>query len=339
MACGISVPEPKTLKEALELLDVMHNSVGGSEQGVKTVFYNKLGSEKIVAFNNFQFALENASNLRARIVSYRRVSNYGSYGQLKKYGNDEACGLVIVAILKVMLPKLIETLEFLLKKVESIGKNHWGGQKCNGENFHGAYYALGYGGLELQSWLTDKSHANNSFRRGYQRHELSSHTGDAFKTFLEKLVKSRQNFLGNLLASIKDIATYDLHPQVNLSPRTSPYNLTPRRPNTGSGGHGQYGINSQHSGQTLSSQHPPSPPSAAPPSPHLAPPALPPGSPQAHHSIDSQPEEPPENQPSQNGAGSSTATIGGAVGGVGLVGGGAAVYFLNVGGIRTLIAG
>ncbi|GIX61767.1 uncharacterized protein BcabD6B2_12020 [Babesia caballi] len=35
----------------------------------------------------------------------------------------------------------------------------------------------------------------------------------------------------------------------------------------------------------------------------------------------------------------STAAIGGAVGATGLVGGGAAVYFLNIGGIRTLIAG
>ncbi|GIX65580.1 secreted antigen 1 [Babesia caballi] len=48
---------------------------------------------------------------------------------------------------------------------------------------------------------------------------------------------------------------------------------------------------------------------------------------------------PADTQPSTIGAGSSTATIGGAVGATGLVGGGAAVYFLNVGGIRTLIAG
>ncbi|GIX61136.1 uncharacterized protein BcabD6B2_05710 [Babesia caballi] len=69
--------------------------------------------------------------------------------------------------------------------------------------------------------------------------------------------------------------------------------------------------------------------------PIVAPPSPPPGPPQTHQGGS---HTPAETQPSQS-ASSSTATIGGAVGATSLVGGGAAVYFLNVGGIRTLIAG
>ncbi|GIX61079.1 nebulin isoform X14 [Babesia caballi] len=72
---------------------------------------------------------------------------------------------------------------------------------------------------------------------------------------------------------------------------------------------------------------------AGPPPPS---PASPEHQPQSHQD-DSHP--PPAMQPSPTGGDSSTAAIGGAVGATGLVGGGAAVYFLNVGGIRTLIAG
>ncbi|GIX62906.1 uncharacterized protein BcabD6B2_23410 [Babesia caballi] len=326
MACHIDIREPTTLKEALALFDVMDKSVGGSKQGVKTVFDNKLGSENIAAFNNFQSALENASNLRARIVSYRRVSNYGSYGQLKNYGNDEACGLVIVATLKSLLPKLIQTLEFLLTHVDHIEQGYWGGQKCNGGSFYGAYYASRYEGVELQNWLIDQSHVNNSFRRGYERHELSSNTGDTLKAYLKKLVKPGQNSLGKLLASITPIATYGI--QVSSSPTPPSHAVNSRGFNRGSGGYGQYGLNSQPSGQTLSSQHPPPTP---PP-----PPALPQGPPQTHQGRS---HPPPAIQPSPAGGDSSTAAIGGAVGATGLVGGGAAVYFLNIGGIRTLIAG
>ncbi|GIX65166.1 uncharacterized protein BcabD6B2_46010 [Babesia caballi] len=328
MGCPIHVPTPTSLKEALELLDVMSKSVNGSERGVKTVFERKLDNS-MAAFDNFQLALNNASELRARIVGFGRVSKYGSYGHLKSYGNDYHCGLVIVDILKDLLPKLIKTLEFLLEKVKSISDNHWGGHKCNGDPNHGFLHIQGSAGKELHMWLIDQnSNSSDYLKRGYSPYELTAHTGDAFKAFLEKLVKPGQNSLEKLHASIKTIATYGLQRHVNLS-RSPSHDASSRGSNGGSGEYSSYVLHSQPSEPTQSRERPSTPP---PPPPR----ASSQGPPQDNQRIGYTPSE---TQPSPTNGDSSTATIGGAVGATGLVGGGAAVYFLNIGGIRTLIAG
>ncbi|GIX63435.1 ribosome-binding protein 1 [Babesia caballi] len=89
----------------------------------------------------------------------------------------------------------------------------------------------------------------------------------------------------------------------------------------------------------LETSYPPHKATAQPRGP-LPPPPPSPASPQHQSQSHQDGSHPPaEIQPSTAGGDSSTAAIGGAVGATGLVGGSAAVYFLNVGGIRTLIAG
>ncbi|GIX63307.1 flagellar biosynthesis protein FlhF [Babesia caballi] len=307
MVCDISVPEPKTLKDALELLDVMDKSFGGATKGVKTVFDNTLGDDKTTAFNNLKFACENASKLRAGIVGYDRVYNYGSYGKLRNSGDDETCGLVIVDILKRVLPKLI-TLEFLLEKVGQVDDSHWGGQKCNGDGFHVSYTISGSGGVGLRNWLTDLNYdSSDSLKRGYGGQRLSPQTGNGLTVSLEALVGRNTGYLQKLEGYFKKIPNYDPSQDSHHSPGQRPH---------------------------ASASH------ASLPPPHSPQPASPQYQPHAYQDSSSQHEElSEETQPSQNGADSSTATIGGAVGATGLVGGGAAVYFLNIGGIRTLITG
>ncbi|GIX64164.1 flagellar associated protein [Babesia caballi] len=336
MGCPIQIPTPTTLKEVLELFDVMHKSFGGAKQGVKKALEQTRRYKDPAEFNDLTLALTNASELRARIVGYHKVKKYGKYNSLENSGNDETCGYIIISILKQLLPKLIETLEFLLKKVESIGKNHWGGQRCDGGSISFSYTIPGSGGGELRNWLIDKSYSGNYFCGGYERRELSSNTGDTLKAFLEKLVKRGQNSLGNLHASIKDIATYGI--QVNSSPSPPSPDASPHGASGGSGGYGSYGLNYQPSESTASRERPSTPP---PHPPTQTSPTL--GGPYTHTDDNGDSGASRESYKSvsepQSGATASTATIGGAVGATGLVGGGAAVYFLNVGGIRTLIAG
>ncbi|GIX61097.1 ribosome binding protein, putative [Babesia caballi] len=293
MARHIDIPEPTTLKEALELFDVMDKSFGGAKQGVKTVF-DKTLRNNIDAFDNLHSALASASELRAGIVGYKNVKKYGEYNSLKNSGNDETCGYRIISVLKKLLPNLIKTLKFLLEKVEHIDEGYWGGQKCNGAPNYGFYQIQGSGEKDLYIWLTDQNGDSfDSFERGYRAYELSAQTGNGLQGSLQALV-GRNN--GHLQKLNRDIQ--------HISPPDKPHD-------------------NDHGGSSTAGPPPPSP-------------ASPEHQPQSHQD-DSHP--PPAMQPSPTGGDSSTAAIGGAVGATGLVGGGAAVYFLNVGGIRTLIAG
>ncbi|GIX61533.1 uncharacterized protein BcabD6B2_09680 [Babesia caballi] len=369
MVCNIDIREPKTLKEALELLDVLHKSVGGATRGIKNVLKNKLGTEKTAAFNNLQSALTNACELRAGIVGYNNVRKYGKYNNLEHSGDDEACGFRIISILKILLPKLITTLTFLLKKVGLIDDAHWGGQRCDGESIYGAYHVSGYGGKELHLWLIDRiPDPSDSLKRGYGGHWLSPQTGNGLKGSLQALVGPQTRCLQKLEEHLKDIPTHAPsqygHPSPPAHPHRSPGAASsPRGPpayrRSPSAGLHEHGYQSHQSRvpsvergdeyipSSKGSQGPQRPP---PPPPRSPQPRLPMhrsprgGSPERHtndHSSDradsgTSYEHHKYGTDSQPG---STAAIGGAVGATGLVGGGAAVYFLNVGGIRTLIAG
>ncbi|GIX65488.1 ribosome-binding protein 1, putative [Babesia caballi] len=331
MVCNFEIQEPTTLKEALELLDVMHKSVNGSKQGVRTVFDNKLGDKSTAAFNNLHSALGNASELRARIVGYDRVYNYGSYGKLRNSGDDKACGFRIIAILQNVLPKLITTLAFLLKKVESKTDDGWGMQTCNGRN-SGMFIS---GRKDLYEWLTlQNPTAGSQLAGGYRAYEPVGSTGDQLSNSLKLLVKNHSRGLHQLNEDIKGINVTRNGLRVPNDQRKIPHSVPQPQlnesPPNGNNSYGHYNEGS-HS-QRSSTQR--SPAYRRSPSP----------GPQDHHAQRHQPQFPPveppaETLPSPAGGSSSTAAIGGAVGATSLVGGGATVYFLNIGGIRTLIAG
>ncbi|GIX61805.1 non ribosomal peptide synthase [Babesia caballi] len=292
----LNITVPDSLKTALEFLDVMHNSVNGSKHGVKKAFEQTSRNETPAEFYDFTLALENASKLRSGIVGYNKVGRYGEYALLEKSGDDTTCGFRIIAILKDLLPKLIETLKFLYIKVGQIDNAHWGGQQCNGGSIDLSYRISGYGGVELRDWLIDRNtEPPHSLKRGYRYYELSTQVGDGLKGSLQALVGGNNGHLQKLNRDIQPI-----------SPPDKPHD-------------------NDHGGSSTAG-----PPLRAPSQ----------GPTQTHQDSGYPPEEPPaETPPSHNGGDSSTAAIGGAVGATGLVGGGAAVYFLNVGGIRTLIAG
>ncbi|GIX62928.1 AMP-binding domain containing protein [Babesia caballi] len=293
MACNFVIHEPKTLKEALELLDVLHKSVGGAIRGVQKVF-NKTLSNGTAAFSNLQSALYHASNLRARIVGYATASNYRSYGKLKNSGDDEECGSEIIAILRSLLPKLIETLKFLLKEVKINIDDGWGMQTCNGR-MPSAFIS---NKKDLHKWLTSQHPTVGSpLPGGYEAYKLMGSTGDSLSASLVTLLKDQNSGLYQLN---KDIS------KINVTREVREKNHNKQK--------------------ILRGSAQPSPPSQYQTT--------------TNDGMVYQPEQPPaEDQPAQNTGYSSTATIGGAVGATGLVGGGAAVYFLNIGGIRTLIAG
>ncbi|GIX61790.1 LPXTG-motif cell wall-anchored protein [Babesia caballi] len=306
MTCNIDIRDQGSLRECLELFDVLHKSVGGATQGIKNVF-DKTFPNDIAAFDNFQFALENAGKLRAGIVGYGKVYNYGSYEKLRNSGNDEACGYRIISILKKLLPKLIKTLQFFLGKVGRIEEGYWGGQRCDGHTNSGLTYTQNFGGKDLYLWLTDQNpYPSDSLKRSYRGYWLSPQTGNGLKGSLEALVDGNNGHLQKLEGYFTSIPNYVPSHQSHHSPHA----------------------NSHRS------------PQSSPAPPHPRQPASPQYQPHAYQDSSSQHEErSEETQPSQNGADGSTATIGGVAGAAGLVGGGAAVYFLNVGGIRTLIAG
>ncbi|GIX65575.1 1-phosphatidylinositol 4,5-bisphosphate phosphodiesterase beta-2 [Babesia caballi] len=323
----------------------MSDSVNGSQRGVQDEIKRRIQRQQlsvgvrdnhVEVNNNFDSVLKSASAVHRRIVVGNRINNYGSYKPLHTH-SDADCASQIINILRDLLPKLIKTLKFLLQKVGQIDDAHWGGQRCDGERIYGPYRISGSGGVELKNWLIDQNHDPvDSLERGYSPYELSSHTGDAFKAFLDELVKPGQNTLGKLLDSITQITPYGIR-QVNSPPSLPSPDVSSRGFNGGNGGHRYNGFNSQPSGPTPSTHRPstPSPRQQMQTSPNS-------GSPQPHtedHGDSGTSYGPHKNGVQHQSAGSSTATIGGAVGATGLVGGGAAVYFLNVGGIRTLIAG
>ncbi|GIX62407.1 DNA helicase Ino80, putative [Babesia caballi] len=215
---------------------------------------------------------------------------------------------------------------------------------------------------ELDTWLTrpktSSEYDKGQLPGGYVARDLVGSVGNDLSTSTSKLVGGNNGCLQKLCDHIKRIesryppyfATPILpapppvaDPPVNHPPiRSSQYGSALQGTNGGSTSHGFYGSHTQTNRSTSSSRplHPP----PSPRSPMQRSPSS--GSPERHaddssdehnargtsHAAHTDEDEP-------QGTLGSTATIGGVAGAAGLVGGGAAVYFLNVGGIRTLIAG
>ncbi|GIX61822.1 translation initiation factor IF-2 [Babesia caballi] len=272
-------------------------------------------------------------------------------------------------MLVYFLPRLLKTLKVLEPKVKSFYSGSWGGDSFGGYNY----------GTAIHKWLTNKTpHGDeDQLPGGFDNTDLYNGIGNSLYPYLSHLVGKNNGCLTLLDTRIKSIAKD--YPSLKGSPahpspaaRSGPY---PRHPSprgsyqpSGRNSYGQYNRGMHSGGTQTQSPHLDGSLHGTPtgsdsyitrgsgsrsvsqqrqqaPSP----------SPERHQSsqpIRGNPEPPIRADHNSNGSDQykpserisdyqvgSTATIGGVVGAAGLVGGGAAVYFLNVGGIRTLIAG
>ncbi|GIX61066.1 ribosome-binding protein 1, putative [Babesia caballi] len=311
--CRLSVPVPNTLKTALEFLDALHNNVGGPQMAVVNELGNKIqnvGQAHISATTSNMFHYMN--QLRLKIIGNTKLQSYGNYKEIEaSHESDIGCVNYVISILVHLLPQLVTTLEFLESRVRNFESGDWGM----------LHFGISGKNSELDEWLTRPEasfgYENGQLPGGYAARDLVGGFGNNLYPPLSHLVGNNNGHLKVLWQRIQGIASgYPL----TESPRPSSPEQHAYAP---PGSPAQSQSSSQHHGS--SAQRPPSP------------------LPREHGSQPRQPPAPPVKQPVEsqpsNGGDSSTAAIGGAVGATGLVGGGAAVYFLNVGGIRTLIAG
>ncbi|GIX60719.1 ribosome binding protein [Babesia caballi] len=316
--CSGRVRVPHTLKSGLEFLDMLYKDTYGLKRTVYRELENQFNTDYdehiTVTLEN---VFTNTSQLRFRIIGSSRIRSYGDYEGLKNSTyNGESCAYEVICLLVGLLPRLRVTLEFLEPKVKDFSATGWGRPNFGDPSNES----------ELHKWLTKSStaHGKNELPGGYRPTHLIRNTGNSLHPSLFNLVDKSNGYLVKLCARLKRIesryppyfATPILPPPVP-PPNASASQGSPAQSQSSAQQHGhpfQYRRSPSSEHQTRDSQsHQPQYPPEEPPSP------------------------PPE--PSHNDGSSSTAAIGGAVGATGLVGGSAAVYFLNVGGIRTLIAG
>ncbi|GIX61830.1 LPXTG cell wall anchor domain-containing protein [Babesia caballi] len=317
--CTRSVPVPNTLKKALEFFDALYNNVGGPQRALVNELGDKIQNDGYaehitVTLQNVQ---QSAHDLRFRIIGNRKAQSYEYYETIKSSSaKDQSCVRYIIGMLVYILPRLLNTLKVLEPKVKDFTDNGWAKQQSNGKGTKD----------ELYLWLTE-SPSNSDMTRlpgGYLKTEVIGGVGNGLHTSASKLVGGANGCLQKLWQRIQQIAN-NYPPLLAAPPLPTPGPQPHASASPASSAQSQSSW--QHNGSP--SQDPRSP------SPSFQTRGSPPHQPQSP-SVE---QPPPEKQPSPVGSDSSTVAIGGAVGATGLVGGGAAVYFLNVGGIRTLIAG
>ncbi|GIX61043.1 secreted antigen 1 [Babesia caballi] len=369
--CSLSVPVPNTLKEALEFLDAFYTNVGGPKRIVVNVLGDKIQND---GYENISRTIENVlynvNQLRLKIIGNTRLRSYGSYKDLKApHDCDQSCANGVISILVHILPPLRTTLQFLEVRVRNFDPGGWGKEMFGGNNRR----------TEIHKWLTKLTPGDDKDQLpgGFDNRDLYNGIGNSLYPYLSHLVGKNNGCLRLLCTRIQSIAKD--YPYLKVSPappspaaRSGPHprHPSPRGPYKPSGGnsYGQYnrGMDSgetqphgphldgpphgtptgsdsyitsgsgsrsvSQERQRVSSRTPQGQPASQPIR------SIPERTNDGYHNSNGFDQGEPPNHESDAQSGS-TAAIGGAVGGAGLVGGGAAVYFLNVGGIRTLIAG
>ncbi|GIX64135.1 variant erythrocyte surface antigen-1 family protein [Babesia caballi] len=141
----LGIPEPKTLKDALNLFGALSRSElkGRVGDGLGQRVKKALGLEKTpysvsrdndytTIDQNYERVLENLEKLREEIVGEYATSNYGEYGHLQFSSDDDSCVELCVKYIRDILPKLYATLVFLKFQLED--ENNLGGEGWKEEN-------------------------------------------------------------------------------------------------------------------------------------------------------------------------------------------------------------
>ncbi|GIX62319.1 extracellular matrix-binding ebh [Babesia caballi] len=213
------VPEPTSLKDALDFAGAMRHNSGGLKDLVGKELERRvedaLGlptapksvADKSSIKDNFNEVLDNLKELRTLIVDDSQHGFYGSYESLKQSPHDASCVELCVKHILGVLPELYCTLNYFHFKVDSsnggLGGGGWRGDKCNG------YVSSATG--TLGAWLKDSNTAPNGLHSasgsdvkilpgGYKTGaNLKSTEGSALESHLQKLVSDSGSSTGSCL--------------------------------------------------------------------------------------------------------------------------------------------
>ncbi|GIX61763.1 secreted antigen 1 [Babesia caballi] len=269
--------------------------------GPKMAVVNELGRQLNNGYENISRTIE----LVFYNVNQLRLKIIGdprlrSYGNYNELKESHESDIECVNYVISVLVHLLPQLVTTLKFLEQkVG--YFGSNYWGSESFGGTNYRTA-----IHRWLTKSPPGDDEDQLpgGYVARDLTRNTGNGLHTYLFELVGQRNGFLVKLCERMKRLES--LYP---------PHKVTPQPPSPSphvSASQGSLELDRSSSQDQQMT--------------HQVPGYL------SHEPYTEIPQSPIDGS-------SSTAAIGGAVGATGLVGGGAAVYFLNIGGIRTLIAG
>ncbi|GIX63433.1 variant erythrocyte surface antigen-1 family protein [Babesia caballi] len=202
------VPEPTTLKNALDLFGALSNStfkqlVGEALQQRVTDNLGLGAAQNSVSGDShthtikktFIDVLSHLESFRKLIVGSNNQTDYGDYHLLTS-SSDNTCVEVCVDYVLTILPKLYATLNFLEFKVgdyDQLGGGGWQMQYCNGQEPSGS-------GTTLNQWLTNSgpgipsalgssSEFSPALLPGGYGNNLSPNLGEALVTPLTNLMR------------------------------------------------------------------------------------------------------------------------------------------------------
>ncbi|GIX61612.1 ribosome-binding protein 1 [Babesia caballi] len=215
------VPEPKTLKEALEFFGALSVSDGLKESVGKKLekrVSDALGTEAAtnsVAGNsikdNFEDVLGELDALRKEIVDTQDQNKYENYEFLKDCGVNDNCAETCVSHILDILPSLYATLNFIKFKVDDsdagLGGGGWASQQSDDE-------ASTIPGKTLYQWLTSSNSGLPSalastttlLPGGYGNGRLSVTTGEELESLENLINDSGDNNAGCLQYLLLDVS-------------------------------------------------------------------------------------------------------------------------------------
>ncbi|GIX62998.1 ribosome binding protein [Babesia caballi] len=222
MARCPNVPEPKSLKDALDFVGALSDNSGDLKDRVGKDLERRVakalglrtapksvaddGSSTTIS-QNFNDVLTKLNELRKLIVHDSHHGSYGSYDSLKQSSHDASCTDLCVQHILGVLSQLYGTLNYFRFKVDTnnggLGGGGWRGDKCNG------YVSSATG--TLGAWLKDSNTAPNGLHSasgsdvkilpgGYKTGaNLKSTEGSALESHLQKLVSDSGSSTGSCL--------------------------------------------------------------------------------------------------------------------------------------------
>ncbi|GIX61829.1 variant erythrocyte surface antigen-1 family protein [Babesia caballi] len=200
MANGCTdIPEPNTLKDALDLFGALFVNSGDLKERVSTALDPKNQRQSVTSHSsirdNFKEILSNLNALRNYIVDNEHQGTYGHYLDLT-YVADDSCAVQCVKHILAIFPKLYATLSFLTfhvdEEAEDLGGGRWEGQHCDGDNSSFGEGTLNHwlksSGPGLPSALESPSKSYFILLPGGYKDELSSNQGGEFVSTLKDFI-------------------------------------------------------------------------------------------------------------------------------------------------------
>ncbi|GIX63208.1 variant erythrocyte surface antigen-1 family protein [Babesia caballi] len=232
------VPEPKNLKDVLDLFEVLSASqleeiVGKELDGrVKDFFSLKDVPKSVSGYRsisqNFYNVIHELREIRKVIVQNTAQDTYGIYSILASSNVDATCAKHCANRILTILPRLYTTLLFLKFQVEdnhSLGGGTWEEQQCGGgEDSASGKDALSHWLKSLQTGLHSAQHSESlrsetspTLLPGGYEGDLSNTLGGEFVTPLSNLITDSGEDEGYLQYFLLDLVVITEYSHCNLA--------------------------------------------------------------------------------------------------------------------------